>query len=214
MTDALQAGDSASHRQSETAAILSRANRTSQRSIARTIRSQGEKSVSEDQYRGQSLIKQERGTSRRDLLRLASSSLVLIPVLQLTGCGNETASTDAPAAADSSAAGAAPAADAESMETPIGEVPETLPSYDPIPEEQTGDMPKLSPSDPAGSALGYVENENDVDVDRFDGFENGQNCGNCAQFRGEVGVDWGPCVIFPGKLVSAVGWCAGYIAQT
>ncbi|RMF98350.1 MAG: twin-arginine translocation signal domain-containing protein [Gammaproteobacteria bacterium] len=72
------------------------------------------------------------------------------------------------------------------------------------------DLPHLDPSDPAAVALLYVEDASQVDTSNpmAARYQPGQHCGNCAQIQGEEGADWRPCGIFPGKLVSAKGWCS------
>jgi hypothetical protein len=77
-------------------------------------------------------------------------------------------------------------------------------------EARAEDMPKLEESDPAAKALLYVSDAANVDKSNpmAARFEPGQNCANCAQIQGEPGAEWRPCGIFPGKLVSANGWCS------
>ncbi|WP_087017818.1 high-potential iron-sulfur protein [Thaumasiovibrio subtropicus] len=41
----------------------------------------------------------------------------------------------------------------------------------------------------------------------------GRNCANCALIQGSDGDEWRPCAIFPGKLVSAEGWCSAWVAK-
>ncbi len=73
--------------------------------------------------------------------------------------------------------------------------------------------PKLDESDPTAMALGYYHDVADIDATRFPrrstepGGEN-QFCDNCILYTGPVGEDeWGPCALFPGKVVAAKGWC-------
>ena len=72
------------------------------------------------------------------------------------------------------------------------------------------DMPHLDPADPAAKALLYVHDSSQVDTSNpmAARHEASQNCANCAQIQGEDGAEWRPCGIFPGKLVSAKGWCS------
>ncbi|GAA5218846.1 high-potential iron-sulfur protein [Corallincola platygyrae] len=66
-----------------------------------------------------------------------------------------------------------------------------------------GDMPQLSLDDPTAKALKYVH-ASEVE---------GQNCENCMHLTGNAGDEWRPCNLFPGKLVAAEGWCAGWVKK-
>lgn len=57
---------------------------------------------------------------------------------------------------------------------------------------------KLSPEDPMAVSLGYVENSE----------QEGKWCKNCLLAQGEG--EWLGCGIFPGKKVSASGWCTAW----
>ncbi|MFC3121480.1 high-potential iron-sulfur protein [Agaribacter flavus] len=62
---------------------------------------------------------------------------------------------------------------------------------------------KLSLEDPTAVALKYTHESK----------EEGQNCANCMYIQGEDGAEWRPCGIFPGKLVSAKGWCSAWMKK-
>jgi len=83
-------------------------------------------------------------------------------------------------------------------------------------EALAADMPKLDPNDPTAKALVYVPNAADVDTSNplAARYEPGQVCANCAQIQGDEGAAWRPCGIFPGKLVSADGWCSVWVGKT
>ena len=68
--------------------------------------------------------------------------------------------------------------------------------------------PKLALDDPQAAALGYVEDSSTVDQEKYPTHKAEQLCSNCALYQSEE--DWGPCAIFPGKLVAGPGWCAAY----
>jgi hypothetical protein len=72
------------------------------------------------------------------------------------------------------------------------------------------DLPQLDEADPVAKALVYVHNVADLDTANplAQRYEDGQTCANCAQIQGEDGATWRPCGIFPGKVVSADGWCS------
>ncbi|MEM7763922.1 MAG: high-potential iron-sulfur protein [Pseudomonadota bacterium] len=63
-----------------------------------------------------------------------------------------------------------------------------------------GDLPKVTEDDPQAVALGYKHSAADTAAPE------GQNCANCQLYSGGD-AEWGPCAIFPGKAVSAKGWC-------
>ena len=73
--------------------------------------------------------------------------------------------------------------------------------------------PHLDVKDPAALALGYVENAAQADVKKYPQYVQGSNCDNCLQLQGKPGPSYRPCSLFPGKLVSAGGWCSGWTAE-
>jgi len=72
---------------------------------------------------------------------------------------------------------------------------------------RAGALPHLSPSDPTAKALGYVE---DSSKTTNPAHKAGADCSNCLFYEGKAGEAWGPCKIFPGKDVSAKGWCVSH----
>jgi High potential iron-sulfur protein len=73
-------------------------------------------------------------------------------------------------------------------------------------------LPHLDAKDPSAVALGYVENATQVDAKKYPTFVKGSRCDNCLLLQGSGG-DYRPCNLFPGKLVSASGWCSGWTAE-
>jgi len=69
---------------------------------------------------------------------------------------------------------------------------------------QAGDTPKLSPDDPAAKSLEYTHTSTNTD----------RRCAGCQFYTGATSDEWGPCVIFPGKLVNAQGLCKSWYAKT
>ncbi len=65
------------------------------------------------------------------------------------------------------------------------------------------DMPHVDPGDAQAKALAYVHKAASADA----------QCANCQLYSGDAGAEWGPCAIFPGKLVSASGWCSAYVKK-
>jgi hypothetical protein len=72
------------------------------------------------------------------------------------------------------------------------------------------DAAALDPNDPSAKALGYVADTTKVDAKANPMHKPEQKCSNCMQFKGAAGSAAGPCGIFPGKEVSANGWCKAY----
>ena len=72
---------------------------------------------------------------------------------------------------------------------------------------QAGDPPeeaKLSENDPLAQQLMYVH---EATRTRADARGENEFCHNCRYFRCESDCSWGPCDLFPGKVVNAQGWC-------
>jgi hypothetical protein len=71
------------------------------------------------------------------------------------------------------------------------------------------DLPHLSVDDPTAKALGYVE---DASTTKNPKHKPGDACANC-QFYSGASTGYGPCQLFPGKAVSAKGWCISHTAK-
>lgn len=65
------------------------------------------------------------------------------------------------------------------------------------------DQPHVDPEDAQAKALGYVHESAKPD----------SLCSNCQLYTGDPAADWGPCAIFPGKQVSAGGWCSAWVKK-
>ena len=65
------------------------------------------------------------------------------------------------------------------------------------------DMPKVDLEDPTAKALAYVHDSADAN----------QLCQGCQLYTDAASAEWGPCAIFPGKLVSARGWCKSWVKR-
>jgi hypothetical protein len=70
------------------------------------------------------------------------------------------------------------------------------------------DLPKLSEDDAMAGAMKYTHDSSTVDPAARANPAADQDCANCALIQGNDGDEWRPCQIFPGKLVSAKGWCS------
>jgi hypothetical protein len=79
------------------------------------------------------------------------------------------------------------------------------------------EMPKLDENSQTAQALGYKHDASRVDATQFpsrgDADSANELCKNCVQFQAPPDQQWGPCTIFPGKLVNADGWCSAYVAK-
>jgi hypothetical protein len=72
---------------------------------------------------------------------------------------------------------------------------------------------KLTEKDPMAVALGYQADAKKIDAKKNPTFKAGQSCSNCLQLQGKAGDAFRPCNLFPGKLVSADGWCKAYVKK-
>jgi hypothetical protein len=70
------------------------------------------------------------------------------------------------------------------------------------------DLPHLTEDDAMAGAMKYTHDASTVDAGSRTNPAAEQNCANCALVQGNDGDEWRPCQIFPGKAVSAKGWCS------
>jgi hypothetical protein len=75
-------------------------------------------------------------------------------------------------------------------------------------------LPHVTPTDQMAVTLSYFEDSSKVDVKKFPTYAAGQRCNTCMQYKGQPSDSFGPCVLFPGKSVSATGWCKVYVKKT
>lgn len=68
--------------------------------------------------------------------------------------------------------------------------------------------PLINENDPAAKAVKYVD-----DAKNAKAAKPGNTCANCALYQGKDGAKSGPCQIFPGKSVTAAGWCSSWAPQ-
>jgi hypothetical protein len=69
----------------------------------------------------------------------------------------------------------------------------------------------LLESNPQASALGYKADASKIESVQFPKYAAGQKCAACQMFRAkQPDTAPGSCAIFPGKLVSAEGWCNAF----
>ena len=70
------------------------------------------------------------------------------------------------------------------------------------------DLPQLETDDAMANAMKYTHDASTVDPASRANPAADQTCANCALIQGNDGDAWRPCQIFPGKAVSAKGWCS------
>ncbi len=75
-------------------------------------------------------------------------------------------------------------------------------------DARADELPHLTEDDPMGMAMKYTHDAATVDPASRNNPAADQNCANCALIQGVDGDAWRPCQIFPGKVVSAKGWCS------
>ncbi|MBD8900234.1 high-potential iron-sulfur protein [Rhodanobacter sp. DHG33] len=71
---------------------------------------------------------------------------------------------------------------------------------------RAADLPHVSDADQTAKALGYVEDASKTTDPKH---KAGDSCANC-QFYSGGATGYGPCALFPGKAVSAKGWCVSH----
>jgi hypothetical protein len=75
-------------------------------------------------------------------------------------------------------------------------------------EARADDLPHLAEDDQMAVAMKYTHDASTVDAASRTNPAADQTCANCALVQGNDGDAWRPCQIFPGKAVSANGWCS------
>lgn len=70
--------------------------------------------------------------------------------------------------------------------------------------------PHLTDADPTAKAMDYVE---DATTSKNKLYKPGSICADCQLYSGGK-TGFGSCQLFPGKSVSAKGWCTSYTAKT
>jgi len=81
-------------------------------------------------------------------------------------------------------------------------------------KSEAADLATLDEKDPQAKALGYVSDASRVDAKSNPTFKAGQTCANCLQLTGNAGDAQRPCNLFPGKRVSAGGWCKAWVKKS
>ncbi len=72
----------------------------------------------------------------------------------------------------------------------------------------SSNLPHVSAStDSTAAAMHYVDNAEEAERAKVPTYQPGHTCATCLHLKGTVGDAWRPCELYPGKVVSAAGWC-------
>ena len=74
-------------------------------------------------------------------------------------------------------------------------------------------MPLIEETAAQAVALGYVADNTRADTVKFKSYVAGHQCSTCALYLGKAGDAEGPCPLFPGKHVAAIGWCNSWVKK-
>jgi hypothetical protein len=144
--------------------------------------------------------------NRRGFLKRVGLGAAALPLVGLAACAKQ----DAPAPAAAAPPAAEPAA-AAPVETAPAEPAAAEPApTTPAAAEDTSGWPRVDEGEPLATALGYKHDATKIDAARQPRYQAGQICRGCIQWKGNDTQEWGPCAIFPKKLVNANGWCTTY----
>lgn len=80
-------------------------------------------------------------------------------------------------------------------------------------QAQAQTLPELGEAEPTAAALGYHKDTTKVDAAKYPNHKPEQMCSKCNLVQGKDGEALRPCSIFPGKAVSANGWCAAFVPK-
>jgi len=72
---------------------------------------------------------------------------------------------------------------------------------------------RLDEKDPKALAVGYVADAARVDIKKYPKYLPGEDCAGCLFYLAKPSEPWGPCSIFPRKLVAAKGWCDAFATR-
>ncbi len=160
---------------------------------------------------------------RRRFLRLFGTAAAMLPITVVIGCSDDTPSTttnESRATDQNSPSNETQPSGQEQMaqqEMQSG-AEQTRDNAEQTADGGTDqayeDMEKLSLDNPTARSLGYKHDAANVDFDEYPQRArpeaSNHYCSNCALYTKPQSGDWGPCTLFPGKLVSADGWCSAY----
>jgi hypothetical protein len=156
---------------------------------------------------------------RRRFLRLIGTAAALLPITAITGCSDDTPPPPSPSPAREPESAVPEPVQPAQQSTPE---PEPEPPARPEPEPAApesgeavadaapGELPPVELDDPTAQALGYKHDADNVDAQRYPDRDPAHRCSNCILYTGDAGDQWGPCSLFPGRVVNANGWCSSY----
>lgn len=75
---------------------------------------------------------------------------------------------------------------------------------------RSAELPHVTDADATAKALSYTA---DAAKTRNPAHKPGTDCSDCQFYSGAGDKGFGPCQMFPGKAVSAKGWCQAYAAR-
>lgn len=155
--------------------------------------------------------------NRRGFLKRVGLGAAAMPLAGLAACSKQEA--PAPAAAPAEPA-PAPAATAPAEAPPAEAAPADAAPTEAAPAEPApaaaadySSWPRVDESEPVAMALSYKHDASKIDAAKQPRYKAGQVCRSCVQWKGTDSDEWGPCGIFPKKLVNANGWCTTYAAK-
>ncbi len=104
---------------------------------------------------------------------------------------------------------AAPAATPAPAPTPAPPAPAAAPAPAPAPAAApaAGSITLVDPAAPEAVALAYTPRGSESKHAKY---APPAACGNCVLYAGKTGDETGPCPLFVGKHVTALGWCSAY----
>jgi hypothetical protein len=147
---------------------------------------------------------------RRKILKAVGGTALAVSLSGLAACsGGDSGSDPAPAASSAPAPEPAPEPTPEPAAAEAAPPAETAREATAAPAD-SGQMTRLDESDPQAQSLGYVNDAGSIDTAAQPRYQSGQACANCALYMGGEGQEYGPCSIFPGRLVNSGGWCTVY----
>lgn len=146
--------------------------------------------------------------NRRGFLKRLGLGAAALPLVGLAACAKQeapapTAPAAAPPATEPAAAAPVEAAPAEPAPA------EAAPTTSAAAEDPSG-WPKVDEAEALAVALGYKHDASKIDAAKQPRHQAGQVCRSCIQWKGNDTDAWGPCAIFPKKLVNGNGWCTTY----
>jgi DMSO/TMAO reductase YedYZ molybdopterin-dependent catalytic subunit len=153
--------------------------------------------------------------NRRGFLKRVGLGAAALPLVGLAACSKQEAPAPAAAPAEPAPApaAAAPAEPAPAEATPAEATPAEPAPADAAPSADYSSWPRVDEAEPVALALSYKHDASKIDPAKQPRHKAGQVCRNCVQWKGTDTDEWGPCGIFPKKLVNANGWCTTYAAK-